>query len=234
MLKIAICDDEKIMLKSMQELLESYTDQNGIHFYIDSYLNGHTLIKNWNQYDIVFLDMNMPGLDGMDVAKVLREDNRDCKIVFVTSSQEMVFKAFEVNAFRYVLKPLDQNKLFEVLDAARNECSESDNDTITFEVTQKRVVKLATHKILFIEIKDRKTKIHSLKESFLSNDTLSQLEKRLNPNMFIKPHASFIVNLEHVKTHTNNEITLVSGETIPISRLNLTNFKKAFIKSLGL
>ncbi len=234
MLKIAVCDDEKIMLQSMQELLESYANQNGIHFYIDSYLNGHTMIKNWNQYDIVFLDMNMPGLDGMDVAKVLREDNRDCKIIFVTSSQEMVFKAFEVNAFRYVLKPLDQTKLFEVLDAARNACIESEEDTITFEMTQKRVVKIATKNILFIETKDRKIEIHTLKESFLSNETLSELEERLNSDMFFKPHNSFIVNLEHVKTHTNKDITLVSGQTIPLSRLRGNAFKKAFIKSLGL
>lgn len=232
MLQIALCDDEQIIIEEMKKILNSYKTDRSIDLKCVLCHNGMSLLREETAFDIVFLDIDMPGINGMDVAKKLRARKDDCIIIFVTACKEMVFDAFEVKAFRYLLKPVNQKDLFKVLDEARIEINECDKKTISFEVTQKRIVKLPFERILFIETLKRKTMVHTHEESFLSNNKISELEESLDPDQFFRTHASFIVNLEHVKTYSKGDVTLINDQQVLLSRLKENDFKKAFMKSL--
>ena len=113
-MRIAICDDEVSMVQILEEKIKKLLPDA----VIEKYLSGEKLIASGSKPDVLFLDIQMPGMDGMETAKMLRQDNEDMILIFVTAAEEYVFQAFDVGAFHYLVKPFSDEKLKEVVTKA--------------------------------------------------------------------------------------------------------------------
>ena len=112
-MKIAICDDEAIFRKELKKHIDNYSKQKHLDIICDEFNNGHQLISSKNQYDVIFLDHQMDNITGLETAKKLRENNNDTDIIFLTSYPHIVFDTFSVNTFRFLVKPIDDEKLYK-------------------------------------------------------------------------------------------------------------------------
>ena len=134
-MKIAICDDEKQICELLKEKIIQMFFNNDEAFDIELFENGEALLKaDLKQIDILFLDVDMPGRNGLEIAKEIRRQTEDMIIIFITAYSEFVFESFKVEAFRYLLKPIKENELVETLQSVYKKLCESDEELkICFE-----------------------------------------------------------------------------------------------------
>lgn len=228
MIKIAVCEDEKIIQEQVIQLLRAFEEANNLCFEIDAYCHGTAMLSSQHHYDIYLLDIEMPGLNGIEVAKKIRQADLQCHIIFVSSREDKVFEAFDVQALHFIRKPIQVADFDRVICRATKACEVESDQALVFEITQKKHMKLPLKAIMYIETHGRKTKIHTQDETFISNDKISTLEDRISTVHFFKPHASFIVNLNYVKAYHKGEVHLLNSQIVPLSRLKEREFKKAF------
>lgn len=117
-MRVAICDDEKTMQKELEKLLDEYSRIRKIDISIDKFDNGHDLIKTLSEreYEIVFMDYQMQDVDGMETSRLIRNKNNECIIIFVSAYPEIAVESYEVNTFRFIVKPINKEKLFKAID----------------------------------------------------------------------------------------------------------------------
>lgn len=126
-MKIAICDDQMAMHTELKKHLENYAQKRNLIMIYNDYTNGFDLISSQNEYDIIFMDYQMAEIDGLETARQIRKKNTDTTIIFLTSFPDIVFDTFEVNAYRFLVKPIDDARLEAALDSYL-----SDNDESNF------------------------------------------------------------------------------------------------------
>lgn len=184
------------------------------------------------QFDLLLLDIIMPGVTGMEAAKELRKSNCDIPIIFLTSSREYAVESYRVSAEDYILKPVQKDELFPVLDKQLVRFAQ-DEAYLTLK-TGNGIVKLFFSQILYVEVINRS--LHFV----LTNGDVRQTYGYLNdyenfllsdPN-FYKPHRSYIVNMRQVTELNKNGFNTVLGKTIPIARDAFTKSKAAYMKYL--
>lgn len=134
-MKIAICDDDKKLRKNLRHLIEVQLDLMAITYEIEEYESGNSLLEHIGKKepDILFLDIEMPGMGGMDTAKALRKLEKKMLIIFITAYPDYVFQGYEVHAFHYILKPYEKNKLKDVLESAVKELSSQEEQFSFYE-----------------------------------------------------------------------------------------------------
>ena len=224
-MKIAICDDEQVIIKLVKPKLYEYANSHRIDLVVDEYYSGEALVTADKNYDIIFLDYQMGRLNGLDAAKILRERNAACAIIFLTSYTHFVFDAFKVNAYRFLIKPITERKLFDTMDDYFKMHGDDyplllkcDRDTICIE----------TEDIVYLEADNKHCKLHLPKETLCCAKTMALVSKLLPKSHFFKVHRAFIVNFNYILKYNSEEITLKTGEKIPVSRKYLTPFKEAY------
>lgn len=195
---IAICDDTAEDVRLLSEALYAYDAS----FEVISYNDGQALLDDFldckHPIDILFLDIYMPELDGIKTAERVRNQKKDVKIIFVTSSSEHYPQAYEVFAFNYILKPLDREKLYRILDQALAEIKRESNQKIRISYKSK-VYSLDYRDILYIESRDKFILFHKADGELLQcYGKLDSIEKELPPELFIRCHKSFIANTSHI------------------------------------
>lgn len=229
-MKIAICDDELSYLDETERLLTQWADQRGIDVTLYRFTNGDDLIQAHQTYcmDLILLDIIMPLLNGMDTARELRHDHQSVPIIFLTSSREYAVDSYEVKAFHYLMKPLESDHLFRVLDDfwqtthTARESFAAQTDTGFCRITLEDVDYLeAQNKRVLVSLSND-TDIE-IRELFSKCEEIFSLEKG-----FFKCHRSYIVNLNHVEQFTKTQISTKNGTNIPISRNNYAAFKEAY------
>lgn len=226
-MKIAICDDDW----HMQQTLRLFIDQTyqDLDMLVDGFTSGEALLaavqKQSQPYQLILLDIEMRGIDGIETAKRLRKLLPDCYIIFITSHDEFALTGYEVAAFRYLVKPVQPEKLTEAISAVRAELS----DHITLHVEDGPVEALLRVKdIYYIEAQDKRVRV-VLKDTALSDRRgIDEIERALAGEDFFRVHRSYLINFRYVARLDKNEILLVSGEQIPLSRLRKKAFKSAF------
>lgn len=231
MITLAICDDEfierKLNKKKIVQILENLnTDYN-----IDEYSDGQELVQSEMFYDIVFLDIKMKKLDGIETAKEIKKVNQNVIIVFLTSFDNYVYEAFDVEAFNYIVKPIEDKRLNDVLTLALNKiniCNENKGYLIIHR--DKSIVKIKINNIIYADVYDRIVTLHLKNAKIEYYSRLKNLEKELKEKDFFRCHKSYIVNLMYVVRFDKNEILLDNDEIIPISRRNYNSFSKEMIK----
>lgn len=185
-----------------------------------------------NKPDIVFLDINMPKLDGMVLGKIINNFEKKIIIVFITAHKEHAVNAFEIEAFDYILKPYSEERIVNTLRRLEkiqfvDKCI---NNKITLKKNNKlRVISICD--ICYCEARERETIIYTSKEKFIENCSISEFYKRLPKNNFFRSHRSYIVNLEKIVEiipwFNNTYMVKIQGidEQIPVSRNNINDFK---------
>lgn len=236
MLKIAICDDEEIFGDKVNAQLREYLAHCDEQFEIDRYSSGKELAALGNdvkQYDIVFLDINMDEMDGLETAAKIRKVSDDIYIIFVTAFLKYTVKGYEVNAFRYLLKnaPNFKNSFEECMDSLF-EKMKLVSDKRTYQFAEKEYT-FFTSKLAYIESRLHKLEFHIEEKSvqtYSLRGTLDRMEEDLNNGMFVRIHQSYLVNLAFIKSMDRNGVTLTDGVILPVARSRYKEVHDRFMK----
>ena len=228
-LNIAICDDEKAIREQINELIEK--EKAGICSAL--YETGDALLAADKKFDIVFLDIQMEGTDGIETAKKLRERDEDTILIFITGIREYVFQAFDVAAFHYLLKPVEEDKFHEVLHRAERELGKrkSKRRETVFIKTRNRSFSLEKDSILYIESRGKKVEIHTTGETIEAYASMNEMEGQLGGGFF-RCHRGYLVNMAYVAEYDSGSITLNNGGYVYLAKEKYGEFVKAYMRYL--
>ena len=231
MIKFAICDDEPQMAREIADQLAGYMKETDCDYSVDCFSSGHALLKSSDEFDVIFLDIQMERPDGMETAALLRQRESRSLLIFVTVLKDRVFDVFPLEAFDYLLKPLDRDRFRRTMDRALRWL---ERDAAKNLVIQRgsgcQVVPLSD--ILYCEVLGRKICIHKKDGIVLDYyDRLEDLEQRVD-SRFFKCHRSYLVNLDHVGGCQDGQVLLSQGERIPVSRLRERELTQALLRHM--
>ena len=234
MLNIAICDDEKNICtyieKRTVECLAKADEEGNIKVFYDSAELIECCEDKTIEFDIIFLDIKMKTLNGVECAKILREKDISSLIVFVTSSAEYVFSGYEVKAFRYILKNDLVNAFERIFGECLNELNKNIKDFYTVK-TASQVRNIPLSEILYFESNRRVINIHTHKEEVEFYGKLDDVEKTLAEKDFIRTHQSFLVNAHKIKSVKKDCVELSDGGILPVSKSKATAVKEGYLWS---
>ncbi len=223
-MRIAVCDDDETAVSFLRELIESYPKQK---LSADGYSSGEDLLRTRNIYDLIFLDIDMKGIDGIETARRIRIHDRKVKIVYVTSYKEYAGKAFSVHAFGYLLKPVKQEKIWKQIEDALLWQEEEAPEVKQVEFTAvEGLVRLPVDMIYYFEYQNRRIYMKAKDTTYEMRGRISDIAGRMEEYGFSVPHKSFVVNLYHVKNIKGYEILMMNGEWIPLSQKQAVQFKE--------
>ena len=232
MIKIAICDDKPLMAQEFAGHLADYMKENRITAYdISSFPDGRSLLNAVDRFDVIFLDIQMEQPDGMETAKLLRQRGDHSLLVFVTVLKECVFDSFQVEAFDYLLKPLESARFHQTMDRVLRSLEQRTAEDIVIQRgTGCEVVLLSD--IVYCEVLGRKVYLHK-QDGTVSDyyDKLEDLERRVD-GRFFKCHRSYLVNLDYVRGCQDGQVLLSLGERIPASRLRERDLTQALLRHM--
>lgn len=186
-------------------------------------------IKCVESFDIIFLDIKMPEISGMELAKLMRENGQESIIVFVTSAEEYVYEAYDVEAFNFLIKPLNDEKLKNVLKKAVVKVTACNNDDFLIISSEHQIKKILLRDIFYIESVGRTVKIHCTGGIIETYRQIGDLEQTLSDKHFFRCHKSFLLNLEYVSRFDKAEIVMENGDTVFPARKRMKQFQQEFI-----
>lgn len=229
-MKIAVCDDEVRFVDNTCTLLERWAKERNICLSLHRFSDGDALLKAHRSkvMDLIFLDVLMPLLNGIDTAKELRGEDPAVPIIFLSSAKEYAVDSYEVKAFQYLVKPLNEKRLWAVLDDF-SKSFYTQKEMVVLH-TQVGFLRIAMEDVDYLEAQNKHVAAHLsngtsilLSENFSGCEHLFTLEKG-----FCKSHRSYLVNLSHVKEFTKTQIFMNTGAAIPISRNCYQMFKETY------
>lgn len=228
MFSVAVCDDEILECCNMAATIGKLLDRMKIPCTITRFYSGRELLDAGEAFDIIFLDILMRGLDGMETARKWREQMADRLLVFVSSSRDYVFDAYDVEAFQYLVKPVDEGKLERVLARAVEKGQQSSGDYLLIS-RDRQWRKFLLDQIWYFEIRGRQMDLHGADQIFTYYGQMEDLERQLQGKTFFRCHKGYLINLKHVETYSRQEAVLDSGERIPIARRRYEIFCQEFL-----
>lgn len=228
-MRILICDDEKTYLNTLQIHVEEYMQNHHILYSMTTLLDATQLPED-EVFDLAFLDIQMPNVDGITLAKRLRQQNPKLALFFVTNYDEYQDDAMDLQAFRFFEKPFDINRLYAGLDKAMEYIDGAYVDIYLSEnAAQQRVI---ADDIIYVTREGRKVSIVTTAREFCVAEKFDDLCQKL-PQLFFYPvHKSFFVNLHYVERYTYTELLLTNGSRIPIAPRKQSAFHKFWFEYL--
>ncbi len=234
MLTIAICDDEKKICDYIENRTTEFLAKNDLEAEVSVFYDGSELLKkcesNAQNFDIIFLDIKMKTLNGVECAKLLRDIGVNSLIVFITSSAEYVFSGYEVKAFRYILKTDLVNAFSRVFGECLLELKKLNTSFFTVK-TSSSVKNIPLSDILYFESNKRLLNIHTKNEVISFYEKLDNVEDELKEKDFIRTHQSYLVNAQKIKSVSKDSALLVNGFSLPVSKSKATKVKDAYLWS---
>ena len=231
MLKIAVCDDSRELLEKVEKDLHEYESVRSTPVTVHTYTNAVDLLDGLKKtdYDILILDIIMPGFTGMQAAHEIRKFNEEIKIIFLTSSKEFAIESYSVGAYYYLLKPVLNEKLFSVLDKVVSEITSKQESCVIY--THMGIVNIPFAKIECIEVYNKHLDFHlsdgSTKET---RGALTDYENVfLERKEFLKIHRSYILNMDYIHSIEAGEIATYGGKKFPVSRLLAKDIKERYM-----
>ena len=226
MIEIAVCDDDKAFLKEIDTILKKQNPFGG-KYNLTFFQSGMALLKNTKiRFDLIFLDIQMPKLDGIKTAKFLREQGNDAVLVFLTAVSIPSTETFKVAPFRYLVKPLTQANLSEDLPEIFDEVIRR-YQTLLIKCGE-RLHEIKISAILYLTINHKSVDIVTDSGRFTTKETMRELEQKLSPFGFVHSHKSYLINLNRVSALKRLSVTMESGEELPISQPKAVSFRKSF------
>jgi DNA-binding LytR/AlgR family response regulator len=236
MLKIAICDDELFYCTKIKQMISCYCESKNITYEIHLFSSGEQLMESESErkrYDIIYLDIDMHGMNGIATAQHLRQLSSDTFLVFVTAFIDYTLEGYKVEAIRYILKDTHNfaENIYESLDAILEKLHKK---SFVYEFSFKEGVrKLCAEQIVFIEsnlhtlsflvLADSKEKIYTL------NAKLDEIQDLLPKELFARIHQSYLVHLKYMKRVSNYQATLWNEKVLPISRPRYKDIREQFL-----
>lgn len=230
--KIAICDDDGQQRAYVQEIVTKWAERNRHLITLKQYTEAKSFLFDYEEekdFDILLLDVEMPGITGIELAKTVRQDNSTVQIVFITGFYDYFSDGFDVSALHYLIKPVDERKLFPVLDKATSNLHYRQRSVLL--ATADADIKVSLANITYIEAEKVHIIVHTVGGAYRTRLSLAKFLEQLD-DTFLKVHRSFVVGLKYVKKITRTEITLLDGNTVPISRGMYDEVHAALVKHL--
>lgn len=231
-MRIAICDDEKYFIDMLELPVRSFFSERRTEIEMFTFTSGTDLLNGEFTYDLIFLDISMPDMSGMEVASKIREKDKNVIIIFVTSESHRVFDSFKVKAFDFIVKPINLLELNKALERVCTEVNQG-NEGLIVDLMTGGQAKINLKDILFIESANRNIIIHSRSSNLEVVSKMKDIEEKLPSELFFKTHKSFIINLSHVKKYDKTSVWMEDNSEVILSRLKYQEFKNAFLNSFG-
>ncbi|MBQ7147916.1 MAG: response regulator transcription factor [Pseudobutyrivibrio sp.] len=229
----AICEDERDIASYIEKTLASEFAKHNIQVEFDIFYNGNKLLEMIDEhyhFDLVFMDIEMPEIDGISICRKIRQTNEDSLVVFISNKDELVFSTFEVQPFRFVRKSHYDSLLPELVNALDTELARRNPSNIQIvEPRSKDIFSFDVNKIQYVEAQGKNCLIHSVGNITEIKISLSEIEELLKDYEFIKPHRSYLVNYKFITSIKKNNLELTTSELIPISRNRVEDVKHEFI-----
>lgn len=234
MIKIAFCDDDRSVLNEIQILLDQYhikRSQTIIYTTFHSSLELLTEIEKGIRYDVLFLDVIMPNENGIRVAEEIRRYDTAVKIIFLTSSSEFAVQSYTVGAYFYQIKPVSREPFFALLDAVIAECRKEQQYGLVLRC-KSGITRIDLERLEYCEVMGRTLLFHMENGTLLeSTGKLDELCGQLAQfENFIRPHRSFLINMEYIQTISYKAITMVNCAQIPIPHGKCSEIKNTYLQ----
>lgn len=234
MYHIAIVEDEIEFIEQLQKYLRQYEQENEVEFKISVFRDGADILKEYKcVYDAIFLDIEMPNVNGMQAAEQIRDMDENVVIMFITQMAQYAIQGYSVGALDFVMKPINyytfSMKLKRVLK--RVEKKDREQQSIVLHMPD-GLMKLDIRNIYYVEVQNRMLYYYTLKGTYSVKGTLQSVEQQLENYSFAKCNHWYLVNLQHVKEVRKN-IAVVGCYEVEISRRNRTAFLRALTEYLG-
>lgn len=212
-----LCDDELLDCCNMAKQIRDILEQSGTEAVVRQFQKGGDLLHALESFDIIFLDIMMGEMDGMETTRILREKAFDKILIFMSASRNYVFEAYDVEAFQYLVKPVESKRLRAVLHRAVKKLQDQPEEFIV--IRQERTKrKLLLREIFYFEVRGRVISAHGPEGVFDYYGQIGTLERELQGKGFFRCHKSFLVNLSHVDNYNRQDIILDTGEKIAVAK----------------
>ena len=231
---ICYCEDESAQAKAFAIKIDQWAKNKNTAVRTDLFEGAEEYLfkAEQNYYDVIFLDISMRGQNGMELARKIREKEKDVILVFVTSDASYVFDGYEVGAYRYLMKPVDEKKLWEILDYARTQNAE-DNGNYILVKKDGQSVRVDLNDMLYIEAQKHYVNLYledqeSMNIKTVFTELLQEMQEK--SGIVLATHRSYAVNIEKVVRIGRTECVLTDGSVVPVSRSFYKEVNEAFIK----
>lgn len=228
--QIAVCDDQEADRAYLSALVREWAEQNGLFLRIDLFPSAEAFLFHYAEnkaYDILLLDIEMGGENGVDLAKTIRKGNKRMQIVFVTGYSDYIAEGYEVSALHYLMKPVHREKLFSVLNRAKEKIHYQGRAPLL--EASGETVRIPLHEIRYLEVNQNYVTIHAERD-YTVKKTLKELEKELDP-LFFRTGRSFILNVNYIRRVTRTDVYLMDGTCLPLPRGVYDSLNRAIIQN---
>ena len=233
MINIALCDDNELFLKELSSQIDSvFPDAHSISLFT----NAKDLISrieffSENSIDIVITDIEMPDINGIEMAKELKKYHPRMEFIFVTNYTDYIQEVFSVNPVHYIIKPVNPEKLSEALKIATSEIERNKKNTVDI-ISKNKTLRIRLDEIKYIESYTRKIVLHELRTNTEIIMKLDDFQSMLPP-FFLRIHKSYLVNMNMIRSISNNRIELFTGEILPVTKAKYPIVKKSILNYFG-
>ncbi len=232
-MKLLICDDSQINIDLVLFLVDIFEKKYNIEFEKDTRLSGDFILTEKNSYDIAIVDVEMPGISGIELSQKLKEINPKICIMILTAFDNYLDYAMKIQVFRYLSKPIDRNRFIRNLEEAVEEYNKT-NKKLTLKSNDSFIV-INTNDILYLERKTSGTAVVTVNGEFEVKEKLDECKALINhPDVFVHSHNSIVVNLQNVVNFDKSNVTLQKNdkETVKtyMSQRKYKEFKENFMK----
>lgn len=232
-MNIAVCDDNIIFLNEFVVELKKIVGEN---HHISMFKNAEELLKNIEDFsgeniDVVITDVELTEMNGINMAKKIKEKRPSVQIIIITNYTEYIEDAFSVDPIHYILKPIDFSKVKNALEKAAESLEKIKKNTLTIS-SKNKFIRVNCDDVKYVESYMRTILVHEIKcntEIYMKLDEFDLIA----PSYFIRTHKSYLVNMNMIKSISNNRIELFSGEIIPVAKVKYPDVKKQVLKYLG-
>lgn len=229
---VAVCDDEK----AARDQLRSYFDKHREKVNLTLLDSGEALLEQYRRgarYDMIFLDIRLCGMSGIETARLLRREDRRVLLILLTSVMDYALLGYEVGAFRYLCKPLTPEQFEKVYAAARDEMKRNERKYYAVPCGDGSVTRVSIMETVYLESFGRKISVHLLRGDLSFTASMTAEEKKLTPAGFIRIHKSYLVNLRFVRRLSRSTVELDTGVKLPLSRRKQREVYEAFTRYLA-
>ena len=229
MIHIAICDDEPYMTEHIKAFASDFFRKKNREISLRTFASGEELLNYDGKIDICFLDIQMKDMDGMETARRLRADQFQGFLIFITVLKEMVFSSFEVQAYDYLVKPVEEKQFEKTMERLYSSMQNAGEDSLLVQKGYEGRI-IQKDEIIFCEIIDRKIYLNLASGEILDYyEQIENLETKLGSHFF-RCHRSYLINLKHLKGYKNGTAYMDNGREVPVSRLRNKEFSGVILQ----
>lgn len=229
-MRVAICDDQQEYRQLILQYVKFYFNENLIDLEHYEFSSGESLLSSNKTFDIVFLDIEMNELNGIQTTKELNIRNKNTVIFIVTAYQKYLDDAMDLNVFRYIDKPIQAKRLYNGLDKAIDLIN---NNEITFKTRNDGIVTIHKNDIIYVEVKRKIVYVNTIEKQYIAREKMDFFKENLTASYFAIPHISYVINFNFVKKFQRDKVQLKNNQVVSIAPKKQTEIKKKFMQFMG-